>query len=436
MQANFMTGRRRIQLLLATAACALAATPATASAAPVSTAPSADGSKWTAERMRAAENLDPPLAGTWPVPGAPITRAAASDQGLPLTIPPLGSGNAAPGPADGPMGRAYESGEVLDPSAGGNRTHGRLFFTVPGKGDAACSGTAIRSNRRSLVLTAGHCVHGGGHQGDWARNVVFVPAYDQGSAPFGAFQATRLYSLPIWVEFGDPTGDVAVIETKANDTGKLQSVVGARGISFGNEPDQRYTAFGYPANPDDGFSGETERFCRSRFAGRDATSGAGIGPRTISINCDMTQGASGGGWLTDEVIVASLTSYGYPDLDDVVFGPYFGSLARELYEATQIRCKGRVATIVGTTESDRLQGTSRKDVIAGVAGSDRIQASGKGDIVCGGPGADKINGGAGADVLLGGGGKDTLIGAAGTDFCSGGGGKNKARGCERKRKIA
>lgn len=436
MEAERNSGRRRrTAAFLAVAGCALASVlPAAASAAPVpSTSSDAGPGYWTPERMREAETVDPPLTTAFPDPGAPVTRAAGAARGPALTIPAAGGG-AAPFSARAPRGRAsraYESGEVADPTGVGTRTHGRLFFTVPGEGNAACSGTAIRSNRRSLVLTAGHCVHGGGHQGEWFRNVVFVPAYERGDAPFGVWQATRLYATPIWVEFGDPTGDIAVIATKPNNRGKLQSVVGARGIGFGRDPAQRYTALGYPANPDDGFDGEQERFCRSGFAGRDAT--GGYGPRTISIECDMTQGASGGGWLTESSSIASLTSYGYPDLEDVIFGPYLGSLARELYEATQIRCRGEVATIVGTGGGDRIEGTKGKDVIAAAAGADTVLASPKDDVVCGGPGADGIDGGSGGDELLGGGGDDSLIGGSGTDRCSGGDGRNEARGCERSR---
>ena len=433
------SGRRgRGKLALAVSCLLLLALPVTAGAVPVESAPNegAAADYWTPERMRAAENLDPPVASAFPDPGAPITRAASAARGPALTIPPLGGGSAAqPDPTGGSERRDYESGPVLNPTAPGTRTHGRVFFSVPGGGDAACSGTAIRSNRRSLVLTAGHCVHGGGHQGDWFKNYFFVPAYQNGAAPFGAWQGTRLYSSPIWVEFGDPTGDIAVVMTKPNQSGKLQSVVGARGVGFGREPAQRYTAFGYPANREDGFDGERQRYCRSDFSGRDPVSGGGYGPRTISINCDMTQGASGGGWITKKSIIASLTSYGYPDLDDVVYGPYFGSLARELYEATQIRCKGEVATIIGTAEADRIKGTKGRDVIVGAAGADTILASPKDDTICGGPGADAISGGSGADDLLGGGGDDMLIGGSGKDRCSGGSGRNKARGCERERKI-
>jgi hypothetical protein len=284
-------------------------------------------------------------------------------------------------------------------------------------------------------MTAGHCVHGGGHEGDWVRHFIFVPAYMDGLTPFGVWHATRLYSMPIWVEFGDPTGDIGLATMRPNQHGDLQRAVGARGITFGRPAEQRYTAFGYPANQKDGFDGENERFCRSAFSGRDPLTKRGIGPKTISMRCDMTQGASGGGWVTKRGLAASLVSYGYPDLPGRIFGPYLGSLARQLYEATQVRCKGRVATIVGTAAGDRIDGTRKRDVIIGGAGADVLRGLGKRDLICGGRGADRLDGGAGDDQLLGGGGDDELIGGTGEDTCGGGQGRNRGSGCEHRSKL-
>ena len=267
------------------------------------------------------------------------------------------------------------------------------------------------------------------------RELVFVPAYDDGSTPFGVWHATRLYSTPIWVEFGDPTADLGFATVRPNRNGALQRAVGARGIAFGADADRRYTAFGYPANRDDGFDGRRERFCRSGFSGRDPASKRGIGPPTISMRCDMTEGASGGGWISGKGIASSLISYGYPSVPNRVFGPYLGSLARQLYEATQARCGGKVATLVGTDKGERIEGTRGRDVIAAGPGADVIVGAAKRDLVCGGPGADRLAGDAGGDRLLGGGGDDRLEGAAGNDLCAGGGGRDRASGCEVRRQV-
>ena len=68
----------------------------------------------------------------------------------------------------------------------------------------------------------------------------------------------------------------------------------------------------------------------------------------------------------------------------------------------QVRCEGRVATIVGTPRSDHLFGTPGDDVIAALGGEDRLFGRGGDDVLCGGDGADSLVGGTGADRLLGG----------------------------------
>jgi len=122
------------------------------------------------------------------------------------------------------------------------------------------------------------------------------------------------------------------------------------------------------------------------------------------------------------------------------------------------KCKGKVATIVGTSGNDNMQGTPGNDVIHGLGGNDIIYGGGGNDIICGGNGADKLYGntgndtldggagndklrdaygnnvfygGAGNDLLKGGTGKDQLEGGAGTDDCSGGGGGDTYTGCEK-----
>lgn len=102
------------------------------------------------------------------------------------------------------------------------------------------------------------------------------------------------------------------------------------------------------------------------------------------------------------------------------------------------KCKGKAATLVGTTGNDVLTGTSGKDVVAALGGNDKVKTKGGKDLVCAGAGKDKVNGGGGKDTLLGQGGNDKLSGSkdddnlkggGGTDTCNGGSGTDKAN-CE------
>jgi Ca2+-binding RTX toxin-like protein len=86
------------------------------------------------------------------------------------------------------------------------------------------------------------------------------------------------------------------------------------------------------------------------------------------------------------------------------------------------RCFGRGPTILGTSRSDRINGTSGNDVILGLSGRDRINGRGGNDRICGGDGHDTLRGKAGNDQLGGGSGSDLLLGLTGNDRMVAGGG--------------
>ena len=100
-----------------------------------------------------------------------------------------------------------------------------------------------------------------------------------------------------------------------------------------------------------------------------------------------------------------------------------------------VRCKGKVATLVGTAGKDALVGTPGTDVVRSAGGRDKIKTRGGNDVICAGAGKDKVRAGGGSDVLRGQGGNDRLNGGAGTDLCVGGRGDDRARRCEQERAL-
>lgn len=54
------------------------------------------------------------------------------------------------------------------------------------------------------------------------------------------------------------------------------------------------------------------------------------------------------------------------------------------------KCKGQLASIVGSTKKDNLKGSKFGDVIAGLQGGDKIKGAKGKDRICSGPGRDKI----------------------------------------------
>jgi V8-like Glu-specific endopeptidase len=310
--------------VLAIAALAAAA-PASASAAhpaaagvPVitGTGSSLAGARayWTSARMRAAQ---------------PIVAAAPSS----------GAASAAT-PRTATARRARIATPLAHVKRRPLRTAGKVFFSA-GLFDYECSGTAVRAPSQSLVVTAGHC---GYFLAPMVQHWVFVPAYRSGKAPFGKWPATKLAAPsgwanatppPVVLPSGEPTGgdsryDVSAATVAERHGRTLQSVVGSRKIAFGERRDQRYKAIGYPAEAP--FNGLHEYDCSSGYTGSDHSLGD---PAPISITCDMTGGSSGGGWLDAHGRMVSLTSYGYSNQPNTLYGPYFGDAIAEFYRSVR-----------------------------------------------------------------------------------------------------
>jgi Ca2+-binding RTX toxin-like protein len=91
-------------------------------------------------------------------------------------------------------------------------------------------------------------------------------------------------------------------------------------------------------------------------------------------------------------------------------------------------CLGAIATIVGTSASETLQGGPDRDVIVGLGGNDTIYGADGDDLLCGSGGADLLFGQDGDDTLDGGNGNDELFGGSaidGGDFLIGGAGNDR-----------
>jgi hypothetical protein len=291
---------------------AIAAPTAAAATSPkvagqtVTQPPAAVRDYWTPERMREAEPLDAP--------------AGFGDERDPLA-------SAAAQPPD------VETDPAVD-TAYPQRLHGRLFMRF-GADDSSCSATVVRSYTRNLILTAGHCVvnpTAGGPR--WATNVAFVPGYRNDVRPLGTYAATNLRAPGIWAFEGDVSFDVGAINLAPGAGGPIQDALGARGITFdrlGSDfKGRRFKVFGYPADPVAFYDGGRLIVCDSPFQGFERFSGAvKTGP------CHQQQGASGGGWIFGNGLLASVVSHGAckqdSDACQVMSGTYFGDFIFSLY---------------------------------------------------------------------------------------------------------
>jgi hypothetical protein len=237
---------------------------------------------------------------------------------------------AAAEPLDGPtpidrLGATASFAPVPDPSVPPFTVNGRLFVRQ-GNEQGFCSGTAINSPTRRLILTAAHCLNTGprGVLGGttWSRTVVFVPDYTDGVAPFGAFVAHRqdVHVPEQWLKLGNPNFDIGAADVQPNAEGVnvADAVGGGANIAVDLGRKQQFQTFGYP--------GRVKRMqgCSSPYVGDDTTTYRIPGPPTIAIRCRWAPGASGGGWLIDGgTTIDGLTSYAKRSDLRHTFGPYF-----------------------------------------------------------------------------------------------------------------
>jgi hypothetical protein len=223
----------------------------------------------------------------------------------------------------------------------GTRTIGRLFSKRPDGSDWVCSATLVDSANRSVVWTAGHCVHSG-RGGAPHTNFAFVPGYRPaaagGPAPFGIWPATYWGASQSWTIQGDAShfrrdfGGVVLAKDGLGRT--LTDVLGvAQHIAFGRKAPTKASVFGYPALPP--YDGESVFQCGPNRLGRAGRVG-GTGPNPVGISCSQTAGTSGGPWLKGRdratnvgtlVSVTSVKASGLPRL----YGPVLNSVARRVH---------------------------------------------------------------------------------------------------------
>jgi hypothetical protein len=213
---------------------------------------------------------------------------------------------------------------VVDYLSYPNTTNGKVFARIPGVGSYECSGTVVKSGNRSVVFTAGHCVHEPGV--GWITRFAFVPSYRHGSRPFGTWVWRDAFAPSEWISNENFNYDYGAVALSPQNRVRVQRAVGARGLAWNQPRRQDYQAFGYPGNK---FNAQRMWTCMSGYEGGDPRYQP-PGPNPIAIGCDMGSGASGGGFIIDDRDLNSVASFGYAQHHGILYGPYFDELARRL----------------------------------------------------------------------------------------------------------
>jgi hypothetical protein len=263
---------------------------------------------WTPDRLASA--TPDPLAPAPTVPdsvadGTTTTVFSPSSNPLVPAAYTLGEGPPLLGPtlpmpaADGPVGRVL----FRDPADGKNKF---------------CSGSALNTPKKRMVLTAGHCVHDVGG-GGWMQNLIFEPGFENVPGKAGIF---TIFTMSAWTAFtqgGDPHYDYGVMITHVNGGGKLVSQVGGNGLIV-NPGRPFVTYIGYSS---DQISNRVKQeFCEGQLTRFSVFISAQVLP------CLLFGGASGAPWMIDVnngfgVLVSDTTGGSTPGSANPVFGPYF-----------------------------------------------------------------------------------------------------------------
>lgn len=262
---------------------------------------------WTPQRMEQAQALPAHLPGNHQLA-----------DGTPGSAPPT----QLPGESVVP------TETIADPTASGVSQNGVIFVVGSFGTLGRCSGTSVNAPSYSLVITAGHCVHEGRH---WmGTKWVFVPGYHHGERPFGTFVAKWLGSTPQWIKSENSNYDVGAAVVSRNERGqRLADAVGADDIAFNRPLKQVFDIYGYPVEKP--FNGATLQHCaQTPYEGHAFFSLLMPGPLNLAVHCEISAGASGGGWVISGNVLNGVTADGYPG-DDTNYGPYFGKEVAKLY---------------------------------------------------------------------------------------------------------
>lgn len=287
---------------------------------------------WTPQRMARAAPIGL-LAGlqkitALPPAGPVLAPAPAPRTGVPATG---GTGGTTRTRQAAAMPPVTTSGTHWAAGGSVTRTTGRVFLTMNGV-DFVCSASAVRSANRDVVVTAGHCVKDGA--GAWAENWTFVPGYDQGRQPYGAFPARRMFVAGPWSRAGNDDYDVGMVAVDDQDGRHLTDVVGGQPLGFDAPQGRRTYGFGFPADPP--YDGERLLYCAGVPHGDPQGQ-----TRDQGLRCDLTAGASGGPWLSGfdpgsgRGTLTSVSSFKYSNDQRTMYGPYFGSAVRDLFRGAE-----------------------------------------------------------------------------------------------------
>lgn len=307
---------------------------------------------WTPARLKSAKALAPVASpnaakssavdaqaatGTPQSSNAGLATANVAPKAVKLFEPGVAAALDGVAPQDeGTFNAPYSTSKVNSPISNNAqyypwRTVGKLYFTQNG-GNYQCSASVIA---RRVIVTAGHCVHSGnGAASGWSSNFNFIPAFENGAAPYKQWSWSLATTTTDWYSGGGGVPNAAdyamiVLRDQPFVTGgpnlKIGEVVGWLGWQTLSLARNHTTKLGYPCN-----FGNCQSMIQTTSDNFRNTS-----PNNVEYGSDQRGGSSGGPWVQNFNVqapneggklnpngnrVVGVTSYGYVSFDPRVQG--------------------------------------------------------------------------------------------------------------------
>lgn len=199
------------------------------------------------------------------------------------------------------------------------------LFVRGASGNHFCTASVVTSPGKDLLITAAHCIDSG-KGGNYTQDIVFIPDYQDGQAPFGIWTPAQLVVAPQWSSESNPNFDFGFIVLKPLDGRNIEDVLGANrlGIDTGYRYVVRVT--GYP-------SSASAAITCANVTSRQS-------PTQLRFDCGgFTGGTSGSPWVTHfdrqtrtGTIVGVIGGYQRGgDTPSISYSSYFDRAAQRLY---------------------------------------------------------------------------------------------------------
>lgn len=194
------------------------------------------------------------------------------------------------------------------------------LFSHDVQGDHFCTASTVDSPGHNLLVTAAHCIHGGAG-GGYFTDLVFVPGYRNGLAPYGVWKVRSMLVDTRWSSNSDPALDVGFVSLEPLHGQNVTDVIGSNKLAVDRGFTNMVRVTGYPNDSDQPVT------CLNRTAQQSV--------HQLRFTCaGYLNGTSGSPWISkDGEVIGVVGGYqqgGYTS--EVSYSAYFDDDVESLYQ--------------------------------------------------------------------------------------------------------